>query len=312
MDVTGIRTRPALGGVHGIALRIGVLIDPDGRALEADRIDHQRVALPPADLVAKKRGIGILRMFATIERNGPKVGVHVQKDHAVGVLHDLERQGAGTVSGYSTDDAQRLRINCLRQVVLQSRLAGGRQGQLEFRHVLANVAHRNRRARTLPKPAQVRVPIRRPRCRPRRRRWLLPEQKTDFLRQKVRIPPFGNRPIARCRLDPAGSPNRVRCQPTHTSDRHHHPAKPAHLPVAPVSPGPPSPALPPYTTRPSGNVTRRASMNFEPSLARYPSTMSRFPYWISPFFQPRRDKAPGLPDSQAQLVTLPLESFTSR
>ena len=45
----------------------------------------------------------------------------------------------------------------------------------------------------------------------------------------------------------------------------------------------------------------------EPSLARKPSTTSVSPSLTSPFCQPRRDRAPGPPPSQAQLETTPLE-----
>src|SRR5439155_5804924 len=68
----------------------------------------------------------------------------------------------------------------------------------------------------------------------------------------------------------------------------------------------------PATMRPSGNVTRRASIRRDPSFARYPSTMSVSPILISLFLNPRRDSAPGEPPSQVHSATLPPSSFTSR
>src|ERR1039457_3918128 len=64
--------------------------------------------------------------------------------------------------------------------------------------------------------------------------------------------------------------------------------------------------------RPSGNVTRRASIKCEPSLALYPSITMVPPIFRSVFFHPRLVRAPGPAPSAPQLVVFPFASVTSR
>lgn len=78
-------------------------------------------------------------MRAAIHRYEPKVGIHIQEQHAIGVLDDLEGQGARAVTRNPTDDAQGFWIDGRSQIVLQGRGSGRCQRQLESRQVLADV-----------------------------------------------------------------------------------------------------------------------------------------------------------------------------
>ena len=55
VDVVAVRPRPALDNVQGVAVWIGILVDPHLFVLEADRVDDQGVAFPAANLLAKER-----------------------------------------------------------------------------------------------------------------------------------------------------------------------------------------------------------------------------------------------------------------
>ena len=76
MNVVGIGPGPPLDDMQRIAMRIGVLVDPDLLLFEADRIDDQRVAFPPAKLLAEERWIGIVGVLAVrVDRNEAVIAV---------------------------------------------------------------------------------------------------------------------------------------------------------------------------------------------------------------------------------------------
>ena len=105
-------------------MRIRVFIDPDAFFFETDGVDDQSIAVPAAKLFAEERRIGIVGMLAIrVDWNQPIVGVPVKERDLPAALQDLERQPAGVMTRNSADDAETLRIDGRRQIVLQRRLA---------------------------------------------------------------------------------------------------------------------------------------------------------------------------------------------
>ena len=60
VNVVGIRPRPLFDDMQRVVVRVGVLVDPDLLLFEADRIDHERVALPFTQLFSEERRIGVV------------------------------------------------------------------------------------------------------------------------------------------------------------------------------------------------------------------------------------------------------------
>src|SRR5215813_9950281 len=103
----GVGSGPSLDNVERVAVGIRVFIDPDLLVLEPDRVDHQRVPFPTPNLLAKKRRVRIIRMFALrIDRDQAKVGVPVKEGDFLGALQYFKRQPAGIVPRNTSDDAE--------------------------------------------------------------------------------------------------------------------------------------------------------------------------------------------------------------
>ena len=253
MDVVHVGPRPAFDDVQGVAVRVGVLVDPDLLVLEADRIDDQRVALPLADFFAEERRVGVVAVLAAVDRDEAEVAVEVEERDLVGALQHLEGQSAGVVARDAADDAQRLGIDRGGEVVLQRRFAGRRQRQLQARQILRDVAARHGVARALPVAAEIGTSV----GHARRRRGLrgLVVHGGQFLAEGRRRRHHGQDSRDNRRADPL--------MVLHSSLLNRYRAG-----ACVSDPGPPSPADAPETTRPSGIVTRRASIRCEPSRAR--------------------------------------------
>src|SRR5580704_6764308 len=98
--------------MHGVAVRMRVVVNPAELVLEADRVDDQRVAVPFADTVAEKRGLYVLRVRAAVQGDGAKSPHQFVKEcDAVGVLNNLKRHATDAGSRYPGEQAQRFRIN---------------------------------------------------------------------------------------------------------------------------------------------------------------------------------------------------------
>src|SRR5216683_939488 len=107
-------------------MRMGVVVNPAQPILESDRVDDQRVALPLAYRIAKKRGLCILHVSAAVDGDRPKSPHQlVQKHDAVRVLHNLKRYAADAGSRYPSEQTQGFRIDRFREIVLV-RLFSGR------------------------------------------------------------------------------------------------------------------------------------------------------------------------------------------
>src|SRR4030095_13049593 len=129
----------------------GVLVDPDLLVLESNRVDHQRVAFPPPQFLAKERRRGIVRVLALgIDGDQAKVAVPVQERDLVGALKNLERQTAGVVPRNAAENAEAFGIDCRCQIVCECGFAGRRQWQLPPGKILADVATGLRVTRALP------------------------------------------------------------------------------------------------------------------------------------------------------------------
>ena len=74
-QMVGVRARPALDDVHGVAVRMRVVVNPAHLILESDRVDDQRVAIPLANAVSKKGGLGILLVSAAVDGDVRKVHI---------------------------------------------------------------------------------------------------------------------------------------------------------------------------------------------------------------------------------------------
>ena len=116
MDVIGIGSRPAFHHMQSIAVRIGVLVDPDLFVFETDGIDHQRVAFPMADLFAEERRIRIFGMLPAVGRDQAIVTVEIKERDELRSLQNAEGKAAGVVTRDSADDAERFRVDGLGQV----------------------------------------------------------------------------------------------------------------------------------------------------------------------------------------------------
>src|SRR5262249_12100687 len=66
VDMLGVGARPSLHDMQRVAVGVGVLVDPDLLVLEPDRVDHERVAFPAPDFLAKERRIRVVRMFVAV------------------------------------------------------------------------------------------------------------------------------------------------------------------------------------------------------------------------------------------------------
>ena len=62
-DVAGVGAAQRLDHVQRVAVRMADRVEPRV-AVEADGVDDERVAVPPADRVAEPRRLDVLRMFA--------------------------------------------------------------------------------------------------------------------------------------------------------------------------------------------------------------------------------------------------------
>src|ERR1700683_5359899 len=105
MQMTNVRTSPALDGVELIAVRVRILVSPSSHVLERDRIDNERVAIPASHLFAEKRRIRVVAVLAAVGRNQAIGRVPVEKSNLVGAFEQLKRQRAGVVARYATYDA---------------------------------------------------------------------------------------------------------------------------------------------------------------------------------------------------------------
>src|SRR4029453_14332838 len=161
VDVVGIGSRPTLNDVQRVAMRVGVLVDPDLLLFEADGVDDERVSLPTAQLLAEKRRIGIVGVLAVgVDRDQAEVAVPIQENDLFGAFQNFEGQGRGIFPGESDDDAETLRIDRGREIVLERGFPGWRQWQFESWQILADVSDWRGVARPLPITAEVRMPIR--------------------------------------------------------------------------------------------------------------------------------------------------------
>src|SRR4029434_7264247 len=130
--------RPPLDDVQRVAVRVGVLVDPDLLVLEPDRIDDERVTLPAAQLLTEERRIGIVRVLAFgIDGDQAEIAVPVHERDLVGALQNLERQTAGVVPRNPANDAETLGIDGRGEIVFQRRFTRRREWELPSREILA-------------------------------------------------------------------------------------------------------------------------------------------------------------------------------
>src|SRR5437762_14340495 len=106
-----------------------------------------------------------------IDRYQTIVAVEIEERDFLRPLQNLERQPAGIMPRNSADDAQALRVDGCREVMLQRRFSCGRERQYQSGKVLGDVPARYRVTGSLPVAAQVRMSI----CSSRSRRGCLPE-----------------------------------------------------------------------------------------------------------------------------------------
>jgi len=98
---------------------IGVLIGPCFLFFEGDGIDHERIALPTADLFAKEGRVWVSGVLSAIERYETISRVPVEEDGVIGTLQQLEGKAAGIVSWQTADDANSLGVHSMFEVVFQ-------------------------------------------------------------------------------------------------------------------------------------------------------------------------------------------------
>jgi len=67
MDVIGVGASPALHYVQGVAIRLGIFVDPYLGVFEGDGIDNQGVALPMSYFFTEEGRLGIFGMFASFK-----------------------------------------------------------------------------------------------------------------------------------------------------------------------------------------------------------------------------------------------------
>src|SRR6266705_1140882 len=102
-----------------------------------------------------------------IDRYQTIVAVPVKKRDFLGSLQNFERQTTGIVPRDPANDAQALRIDGRCKVMVQRRLAGGRQWQLQSWKILGDIPNGYRVTRTFPISTQVGMPV----CCSRSRLW---------------------------------------------------------------------------------------------------------------------------------------------
>src|ERR1700752_2160258 len=119
-----VGARPVLDNVHGVAMRMRVVVDPTELVLESDRIDDQRVSVPLAYAVAEERRFDVLGMFPAVRGDRSK-GPHqfIEESDAVRILDDFEWNAADAGPRYAREEAKSLRINGMTQVVFVSLFA---------------------------------------------------------------------------------------------------------------------------------------------------------------------------------------------
>src|SRR5262245_54809076 len=160
MDVIGIGPGPAFDNVERVAVGIGVFIDPDFFVLEANGIDHQSVSFPMPNLLSEERRIRVVGMFSRrIDRYQTKIGVPIKKRDFLCSLQNFKGQTAGVVTWNAADDAETLRINGRRQIMLQRCLSGRRQWKSQTGKIFADVPPGYSVTRTFPIPTQVGMTI---------------------------------------------------------------------------------------------------------------------------------------------------------
>ena len=69
MQMTEVGARPAFDGVHSVAVRICIFVDPRIGVLESDRIYYKRVTVPTTDGLTKIGGVRILRVRTPVRSN---------------------------------------------------------------------------------------------------------------------------------------------------------------------------------------------------------------------------------------------------
>ena len=153
-----VRPRPPFDDVHGVAMRMRVVVNPAQLVLESDRVDDQRVAIPLANAVSKKRGLEILLVSAAVDGDRPKrPHQFVEKHDAIRVLNNFKRHSADAGPRYSGEQTQGFRIDRFRQVVFVRLFPGW--SERRSAHALEHAAENQR-----PLPEIRTGPVCRPRC----------------------------------------------------------------------------------------------------------------------------------------------------
>src|ERR1700722_11291612 len=141
--------------MHGVAMRMRVVVNPAQLILEAYGVDAQSISLPLADPLSKKRRLNILRVPAPVEGNRPK-GPHqlVKKNDAIRVLNNFKRHAADAGPRNPGKKTQRFRIDRFREIVFVRFFSGRSERRAAYA-----LEHAAENQRPFPKSGQVRLAV---------------------------------------------------------------------------------------------------------------------------------------------------------
>ena len=116
IQVVKVGSRPPLDDGRLRADRVGVVVQPDvavGAVLKAGRFDHQRVAIPAPDRVAKIARVLLRIPCPSVQPHPAMPAQCVERAEPLGCVQDLERKHTRQEARNARDDAARFRIHGL-------------------------------------------------------------------------------------------------------------------------------------------------------------------------------------------------------